>query len=110
VVAPENESVSIDDSGCLSGSRGVVWPLTDRDDWCGEWAAVTPPTEDPLPLLTAYEVSELLQLTSGQVTRLAGTGKLHSFVLGNERRFIRRDVIAFVEQRRNPEAPKAPDK
>jgi excisionase family DNA binding protein len=53
-----------------------------------------------LVLLTAPQVAEMLAISERGVRRLASTGELPSVQIGGSRRFLRDDVLDFIDERR----------
>ena len=54
-------------------------------------------TNDLIKILTVQEVADLLRIHRSTVTRLAKSGEIKSYKLGNRRLFKNVDVLAFFE-------------
>jgi excisionase family DNA binding protein len=54
-------------------------------------------TNDLIKILTVQEVADLLRIHRSTVTRLAKSGEIKSYKLGNRRLFKDVDVLAFFE-------------
>ena len=54
-------------------------------------------TNDLIKILTVQEVADLLRIHRSTVTRLAKSGEIRSYKLGNRRLFRDIDVVSFFE-------------
>ena len=54
-------------------------------------------TNELIKILTVQEVADLLRIHRSTVTRLAKSGEIRSYKLGNRRLFRDIDVLAFFE-------------
>ena len=54
-------------------------------------------TNELIKILTVQEVADLLRIHRSTVTRLAKSGEIKSYKLGNRRLFKNVDVLAFFE-------------
>ena len=61
----------------------------------------------PLELMTAEQVAALLLLPRSTVEGYARSGVLPSIKIGKHRRFVRTDVVNFIDALRRP-PPRAP--
>jgi len=73
----------------------------DQDTTFGKLTPHTPDT--PFQILTAAEVAQRLRVHRSTVSRLAMSGELKSYLIGNRRLFKSCDVGEFFENQSSPE-------
>ncbi len=56
--------------------------------------------EEMMPMLTVSDVSQILNLSSDEVMKLESRGKLKTYRINRQgdRRFMREDIISFLDE------------